>query len=399
MERRQFLRVGGSALVAGAGAYGLFGARVDGWADSVGDGATSTEAAKPCESAGEDGERRSGTVGARDGETLLGDFPGAIQDRSEWAAFQQWQGHPGAISIQFSNVGMERSQVLHFVENRLSLAWQRGRVPHLLLQPLFGEETGDDVERRIADGEHDQALARWRDAILQWLKPSSKPDRRLYLNFASEMNGHWMPWSAADSETTPDDFVAMWRTVHRLFGDTCLDDGHLQWVWTPNIEYNGVDHPSEEYYPGDEYVDWIGVTGYNWGATEDWSKWRSPEAVYGDTIDRMRALADKPIALPEFGTTSLTEGGHNAERKGEWIESAFDFIGERDVKMACWFNVVKETDWAIFGGERGTDTFVHDGTEYPVYGEYRAAANRDGVLVRNDGHPRRLNDDEFQGEF
>src|SRR5256885_2213761 len=51
------------------------------------------------------------------------------------------------------------------------------------------------------------------------------------------------------------------------------------------------------YSPGDAYVDWVGIDGYNWGTTQSWSSWSSfaslVRPVYSDYAGR------KPIMIAE----------------------------------------------------------------------------------------------------
>jgi mannan endo-1,4-beta-mannosidase len=86
------------------------------------------------------------------------------------------------------------------------------------------------------------------------------------------MNGNWEKWSPANNGSTPDPaaFVAAWRHVHDLF----VQNGatNVVWVWCPNATDvpNATSAPWNHwtnYYPGDTYVDWVGIDGYNWGNT------------------------------------------------------------------------------------------------------------------------------------
>lgn len=128
-----------------------------------------------------------------------------------------------------------------------------------------------------------------------------------------------------------------------------------------------------------------------------WGGWRSPAAVYEDALTAVRGVSEKPLVISEYGCSSMVDGKSDVARKGRWIREAFDYFEQRDVRMALWLNREKETDWAVFGGSAGTETFVHEGTRYTAYREYRTALDADWVLPAYPGHPRRLTTPEFQG--
>lgn len=172
----------------------------------------------------------------------------------------------------------------------------------------------------------------------------------------------------------------------------------IQWLWNPNAsEHTAV--PTEACYPGGEYVDWIGIDGYNWGDVRT-SGWRSPAEVFEPIRSRLAELADKPLSIPEFGTTSRRNGEWDVRAKHDWIREAFAYFGANDVRMHCWFNVDKETDWAVFGGGRGTGTY-RDGTgkRHAVYGSFRRAVASGGSAGGSADRPGILPEGAFSGRF
>jgi beta-mannanase len=77
----------------------------------------------------------------------------------------------------------------------------------------------------------------------------------------------------------------------------------------PRTSWNHWTH----YYPGDRYVDWVGLSGFNWGATQDWSSWKSLDDIIRDPYaDYQR----KPIIIIETG--SVEQGGS----KAAWLTNA-----------------------------------------------------------------------------
>jgi len=79
------------------------------------------------------------------------------------------------------------------------------------------------------------------------------------------MNGNWYPWSEQVNGNHPSQFVQAWQHVHDIF--TKLGVTNVTWVWSPNVEYGGS-IPLSELYPGSNYVDWVGIDGYNWSTVQ-----------------------------------------------------------------------------------------------------------------------------------
>lgn len=332
----------------------------------------------------------------RDGWLLLGVTPSSASLR-QIDHFERWLGTDHAVIIRYADMGVPAADIRSVVHGQLSKVWNRRAVPQLVWQPFFGsrEETSTEINRDVAAGDHDEAIAEWATTLAEWAdRGPGTGDRRLYINLAPEMNGDWSPWSPAVGAGTEADFVDMWRHVHDIVTDAGLDRDHVQWIWTIDTTTRGVD--VRDCYPGDDYVDWLGLHGYNWS---NWGGWNSPRECYDGALDTLESIADKPIAVTEFGCSSEDDGSHDPARKDRWIRDAFAYFEERDVRLACWFNTDKRTDWAVFGGERGTTTADVDGGSYEAYGGYREVVLDSGVLGSHPSRPRVLTDSEFVGAF
>ncbi len=395
MDRRQAVVTLGSGLAASVGLYGLY--------DGLGSPASRGQ--------GENGGKERGTPGnatssprretpadaTREGQTLLGmTLPKVREKRLE--RVDEWTGVPNATVVTFANLGWSAGGIDQYVADVLDTIWAHGAVPHVVWQPYLAtaSETPGSIPADIAAGAHDDLVERWATRLSNWLQtPAGLPDRRLYLNFAPEMNGDWVPWGGADGESTAVDFAAMWRHVYDRVMATGLDGSHVRWVWTAN-NASRDDEPIDAYYPGDDYVDWLGVHGYNW---DEWGGWSTPEDIFSWMLGEVRSVADKPVTFSECGCSSSYEGSYHPDKKGAWIEQLYDYAATEDVRMVCWFNIDAETDWAVFGGKRGTASWSHEGKSYPVYPAYRRAVGRDRVLPAHPDHPRRLTDAEFAGKL
>jgi mannan endo-1,4-beta-mannosidase len=316
--------------------------------------------------------------------------------------FESWLGHPPALTMEFVEGLRSEDVVSRFVPNRMTPIWEAGSVPVITWLPSTGSttDTADDIAREVADGDHDALLETWAARLNDWTTDDGT-QRRFYFRPGHEMNGNWFPWSA-DSSSTTNDYVEMWRQIHAVFTESGLDETTIQWMWSPNAdEIGGV--RAEAYYPGDDYVDWVGLDGFNFGDSQSYSEWRTPEEIFGPMLERMRELTGKPVALPEVASSSFKGDDFTPSAKARWVRRLFSFADDRDVRMVNWFNTEKsgqdESDWAVFGGERGTDTHEIDGDSYATYDAYRATVNSPSVIHGTAETSSRLTDREFSGDL
>ncbi len=335
----------------------------------------------------------------RDHRMLVGVFPGEGDPQEQIRSLgrhEEWLSMRPPVVTLFTGTDLTERWTRERIERAMTAVWERGQIPLLTWEPFVSDGPEGPLERRIHEGRYDGLLGEWTDLLESWVF-SGDQRRRFYFRPAHEMNGDWYPWATVHPDATPEDYVRMWRTLHDRLGETALKPTHVQWIWSPNWEDVGG-HAAEEYYPGDEYVDWLGVDGYNWGASQEWSTWRSAREVFEPMIDRLRALAgnDAPLSIPEYGSSSAVEGGFDPERKDEWIAETFDFFADADVRMANWFDFDKETDWAVFDGVRGTATVRIDGEDRPTYDGYRNAVT-ESIDTTEPEDPRVLTDDQFAG--
>ncbi|HEX8464561.1 MAG TPA: glycosyl hydrolase [Abditibacterium sp.] len=154
----------------------------------------------------------------------------------------------------------------------------------------------------------------------------------VFISIDHEMNGNWYPYSQAypGSRTSAADFVAAWRRIVQVFRDNGASNAAF--VWSPNVpDVGGVSF--SRYYPGDDAVDWIGVSFYSGNDFADL-----------DTIYRAYA-AKKPFFVTEWATAP-EKSRYNPRFPGDaaWIKGFFGALTSRypRVKAISWFNWNKE---------------------------------------------------------
>lgn len=185
----------------------------------------------------------------------------------------------------------------------------------------------------IDAGAYDSYLQQWALDAKAWGHP-------FFLRFDWEMNGRWLfPWSEQLNGNQPGDYVKAWRHVHDIF--TQVGAANVTWVWCPNI--SGLTTlPLVALYPGDRYVDWTCLDGYNKEA--DWMSFNSVFtgsgfAWIGNSYQEILTLAPtKPIMIAE---TASIEAGDGGAKKAGWITDAFMTQLPQNfpqIKAIVWFN-------------------------------------------------------------
>jgi Glycosyl hydrolase family 26/Fibronectin type III domain len=187
---------------------------------------------------------------------------------------------------------------------------------------LIDMSTGSVALRNVASGAYDSSITTWAKQAAAWGHP-------FFLRFDWEMNGSWFPWGTTSSnQNTPTDYVAAWRHVHNLF--TAAGASNVTWVWCPNTEWSSS-VPYSQLYPGDAYVDWTCLDGYNKNSSS-----QSFSSLYTQSYnDLLKIAPTKPIMIGEIGSIE-----YGAGVKANWITNMLDVLPTSfpKIKALVWFN-------------------------------------------------------------
>lgn len=264
-------------------------------------------------------------------------------------------------------------------------AWLHGQVPLLTWesQNQVGVITADAPEfslPRILAGAYDDVIRSYARGIRDLAMP-------VILRFDHEMNGNWYPWAEQTYDgisingNNKGDYVRTWRHVHDIFAAEGAND-YTIWLWSPNrINRICGMPPPADFYPGDNYTDWVGMSGYyrayqfETGPCDDVAP--GYDGVFGATLPELRPPAlpstGKPIFLSEIGATENT--GH----KPEFINDLFAGLNTNpDIIGFAWFSL------AVTSGNertRRTNDWRIDSSAQSV------TAMRDALAAYNYGTP------------
>jgi beta-mannanase len=223
--------------------------------------------------------------------------------------------------------------------------WNQGIMPHFTWEPWNTALSVSDPNqihlRDIVDG-------RWDSYIRARGAEFAAAGAPIMVRWGHEFNGNWYPWGIANNGSDPALYISAYRRVHDLV--VAAGATNVQWVWcfnnnsTPDASYND---PARS-YPGDAYVDWVAIDGYNWGQGPSWdpsgNHWTSFESMFATAYGRARAIAPRrPVMIAEVGSSE--DGGN----KAQWINDMSTVLRSGrypDLKTILYFDQDKEERWS-----------------------------------------------------
>ena len=229
-----------------------------------------------------------------------------------------------------------------------------------------GNNQPDFTLANIYNGKHDAYITQWATAAKAWGHP-------FFLRLNQDMNGQWgVHWSELSNSNQPGDFVKAWKHVHDIF--TAIGATNVTWVWCPTIVDTAKDTavvPLATLYPGDNYVDWLGIDGYNW-SIDNGADWKPFPVIFRQTYNELVQLSpEKPIMI---GETSSSENGGS---KAAWITDTLKTRLPLDfpkIRALVWFNWNENTSnlfWTIESSQASIDSFSSAiASDYYVSNQY-----------------------------
>ncbi|HEY1854917.1 MAG TPA: glycosyl hydrolase [Solirubrobacterales bacterium] len=204
-------------------------------------------------------------------------------------------------------------------------SWSSQSTPSSLSEPEF--ELSD-----VISGRYDSYIRSFAEEAKAWGHP-------FFLRFDWEMNGNWFPWDEGVNGNSPGEYVSAWRHVHDIFSE--VGATNATWTWCPNVDPKGEYNDVGAYYPGDSYVDWTCLDGYNWGG----SRWTGFSELFGPTYHRItdQVAPSKPMIIGEVGSSE------NGGSKAAWISEMLEKLPTefQKIRGVIWFDKFEEGDWPL----------------------------------------------------
>lgn len=251
---------------------------------------------------------------------------GAPEDAKVLDSYATMVGRKPDIVMTYSNV---TDPLL--TSNEVSNLQSRGETPLVSWQLFQSGWSGPTISLSgIAAGSYDSYLKKAAG------EAKAMPFNEILIRFGHEMNGNWYGWSG-----DPANFVAAWKHIVSIF--RVQGANNVKFVWSANVD-NGS-YPFAAYFPGDSWVDYVALDGYNWGTGGvGVNRWQSMEQVFGSSYTQLTQISTKPVIITEVSSSEI--GGD----KAAWIKEGFlKTIPQKfpRVQAVVWFDRNQEEDWRI----------------------------------------------------
>jgi hypothetical protein len=293
---------------------------------------------------GQTPERRVaiGVVMRRPFQGTYDEFIASVGRPAIWMLWPTWRGKP-----RFPDPAL------------LSYLLRKGTVPMLTWQPYDPTHQRKITWRAIRDGEYDRYIAQFANIV-------RRARGRVIIRFAHEMNGDWFSWGLCHATSTGRrQFRQAWRRVVGIFRR--VGATNARFLWSPNGQPRRCSGSLASLYPGDRFVDLVGISAYNWGKLSNayerrvrpWSRWQSAVEVLTPGLGALTRIApSKPVYIAELGSSPDAPSWTS---KAEWIRDGYPAIYRRfpQVRAVIYFNVdmSRRSDphenWSLTSPDRG----------------------------------------------
>ncbi|MGH9021764.1 MAG: glycoside hydrolase family 26 protein [Acidimicrobiia bacterium] len=207
--------------------------------------------------------------------------------------------------------------------------------------PLVGWACGKSSEI-VNTTKHDETIRKTAEAMKAF-------GHEFFMRYCWEMDGSKRISEVGD----PEMFVASWIKIHGIFQQMGVTN--VVWVWCGNantFKYsNDKGKFAWDYYPGDQYVDWVSADGYNWGAAKrGGDRWRGMVEIFDEFMVWARSTGAPAAAVPEkdmpitgfprktqvkpimIGEYGAIEDRDDHQRKAAWMRDAHDTVNGSKVR-------------------------------------------------------------------
>jgi len=220
---------------------------------------------------------------------------------------------------------------IKFPEASVRIIDEEGVIPFIRMMPrsIYEYERGLDpvyTMQRIIDGPFDAELTRWAEA-------AKRDNLPLIVEFGVEVNidsfswnGRWNGGGDTDRYGDPNlpDGPERFRDAYRHIIDLFRAQGIKNISWVFHVNAQGWPEESwnsmAAYYPGDDYIDWIGISIFGPRPGGEWQTFT--EILDRSYLEFSAISTEKPLAILEFGVVGDSATGD----KAGWIRDALESI-------------------------------------------------------------------------
>ena len=204
------------------------------------------------------------------------------------------------------------------IRSEITRIYSSNRTPVITIEPWNGNNDEKNLLADIVKGKYDTCIDKT-------IKILSEFSGRMYISWGHEMDQDLTkryPWSGKD----PESYILAYRYIHDKLNKTL--NNKIMWIWAPVVKQG-----CEKYWPGSEYVDFIGIPIYSYPVWDKsyYGHIRSFKSWYDEKYALIKKF-QKPIIIVELGVTG------SSDYQTFWLQEAFQNINNLpSVEMILFF--------------------------------------------------------------
>lgn len=191
------------------------------------------------------------------------------------------------------------------------------RFPDSVLQSALWMVGRWDVLKKAGRGEYDSVVKEFS----AWAKTTDRP---IYLRIGYEFDG-------AHNQLEPQGYVKAYRRIVDLMRAEGVDNVAFVWHSYASPTYN--DYPLSDWYPGDDYVDWVGISLFG-------HMYATELNAEGDAVFDFARSHNKPVMVAESSPIHGIEKD-NVDAWNTWFVNFLSLTYSKNVKAISFIN----EDW------------------------------------------------------
>lgn len=279
---------------------------------------------------------------------LLGAMVTPLGSESQQEAIEDFESQIGrSIAVHRHFSGWNEPLASFAVERDI----ENGR---LTFKGWKAEVNGNPIKwASIANGQHDAWIRRQADGLRELGAP-------ILLNFHHEPENDVGPRGSGSAA----DYRAAWRRIVTIFRQQGATNVRFAFVlMSGSYHERNARKDADRYYPGNQYIDYIGSNYFNgWPAKPGAENRSFREGL--QPFYKWGTSKGKPLVIGAFGAQ---EHPDQPEHRSRWLQEAADTLrGWPAVRLACYFNSDERFPYALDGpGLRTYREFANQ----PYFGE------------------------------
>lgn len=216
-------------------------------------------------------------------------------------------------------------------QSLLDSIYMQKSIPMITWEPWLNSFEDESIKDKhvydlIGEGYFDSYIRSFAEKLKNLQRP-------VFLSFAQEFDNPFYPWHATGDDASSK-FKTAWIHTYEIFKNNSTTN--VIWIWNPWKSDNVA-----SFYPGPEYVDWIGVNILNYGQFNEDGEWLDFQDLYKPFHEEFKNLPATPVIISEFGALK------DDKRQNEWLENAISTIENdfKEIKSIIYFNSKVDNNW------------------------------------------------------